>query len=73
MSKRITIRRSGDFWEARGIDAHTMADALDLTVGRDRATGEPLSAIPAHCLDSWIRDLIGKGIEVVIPIENGQS
>lgn len=72
----IKLIRRGDFYEAYGMDAETVAKELNLTLtGRTNAAGErvAMTGIPAHCLDRYIKRLEAKSYTVtttfIIPTE----
>lgn len=72
----IVLYEVGDFYEALGEDAKTLASALELTLGsRELGLEErvPMTGIPAHRLETVISMLHDRNLDVVVAtLENGQ-
>ena len=72
----ILLMRVGDFFEAYGEDAETIARELSITLtGRDvqgMAERYPMAGVPFHALDRYLARLVRKGFKVAIcdQIEN---
>ncbi len=72
----ILLIRVGDFFEAYGEDAETIARELEITLtGRDiqgMTTRYPMAGVPHHALDRYLARLVQKGFKVAIcdQIEN---
>jgi DNA mismatch repair protein MutS len=60
----LLLFRLGDFYEAFYQDAHTLSNALDVTL--TKRGDVPMSGIPAHTLDNYLDKLIGQGLLVAI-------
>lgn len=72
----ILLMRVGDFFEAYGEDAVTIASELEITLtGRDvqgMTERYPMAGVPFHALDRYLARLVQKGFKVAIcdQIEN---
>ena len=72
----LLLMRVGDFFEAYGEDAVTIASELEITLtGRDvqgMAERYPMAGVPFHALDRYLARLVQKGFKVAIcdQIEN---
>lgn len=64
----ILLMRVGDFYEAYGPDATTIADALNITLtGReDQGQRIPMAGVPHHAAERYIARLIKKGFRVAM-------
>ena len=66
----VLLMRVGDFYEAYGEDAETMARELEITLtGReDKAAGAriPMAGVPHHAMERYVARLIGKGFKVAV-------
>jgi DNA mismatch repair protein MutS len=66
----VLLMRVGDFYEAYGDDAETMARELEITLtGReDKAAGTriPMAGVPHHAMERYVTRLIGKGYKVAV-------
>jgi DNA mismatch repair protein MutS len=66
----VLLMRVGDFYEAYGEDAETMARELEITLtGRDIAglpDKFPMAGVPFHALDRYLARLVQKGFKVAI-------
>lgn len=58
----LLLHRMGDFYEAMGDDAKTVADALNLTLTRRNTV--PMAGVPLFSLQSSIAALTAKGFKV---------
>ncbi len=66
----LLLMRVGDFYEAYGPDAETIARELEITLtGReDKMAGGriPMAGVPHHALERYVARLIGKGYKVAV-------
>src|SRR5262249_15491608 len=64
----ILLMRVGDFFEAYGDDAETIARDLDITLtGReDGGLRIPMAGVPHHACDRYVARLIAKGRRVAL-------
>ena len=66
----ILLIRVGDFFEAYGADATTIATALEITLtGRDISGWDerlPMAGVPYHALDRYLARLVQQGFKVAI-------
>ena len=66
----LLLMRVGDFFEAYGDDAETIARELEITLtGRDiQGVSEryPMAGVPHHALDRYLARLVQKGFKVAI-------
>ena len=66
----VLLMRVGDFYEAYGDDAETIARELEITLtGReDRLAGAriPMAGVPHHAMERYVARLIGKGYKVAV-------
>jgi DNA mismatch repair protein MutS len=64
----ILLMRVGDFYEAYGDDANTIAAALNITLTGREDGGEriPMAGVPHHSAERYIARLIKKGFRVAI-------
>lgn len=66
----VLLMRVGDFYEAYGEDAETIAREMEITLtGReDKASGGkvPMAGVPHHALERYVARLIGKGFKVAV-------
>jgi DNA mismatch repair protein MutS len=66
----LLLMRVGDFFEAYGDDAETMARELEITLtGReDKQAGTriPMAGVPHHALERYVARLIAKGFKVAV-------
>ncbi len=66
----VLLMRVGDFFEAYGEDAETIARELEITLtGReDKAAGAriPMAGVPHHAMERYVARLIGKGFKVAV-------
>src|SRR5216110_2256438 len=64
----ILLMRVGDFYEAYGEDAETIASALNITLtGReDGGTRIPMAGVPHHAAERYVARLIKKGYRVAL-------
>ena len=63
----LLLMRVGDFYEAYGEDAETIARELEITLtGReDKGAGTriPMAGVPHHALERYVARLIAKGLQ----------
>ena len=66
----VLLMRVGDFYEAYGDDAETIARELEITLtGReDKQAGAriPMAGVPHHAMERYVARLIGKGHKVAV-------
>jgi DNA mismatch repair protein MutS len=66
----ILLMRVGDFYEAYGEDAETIARELEITLtGREvqgLAERYPMAGVPFHALDRYLARLVKKGFKVAV-------
>ena len=66
----VLLMRVGDFYEAYGEDAETIARELEITLtGReDKLAGAriPMAGVPHHAMERYVARLIGKGYKVAV-------
>src|SRR5436190_24379590 len=64
----ILLMRVGDFFEAYGDDAETIARDLNITLtGReDGGVRIPMAGVPHHATERYVARLIGKGRRIAI-------
>ena len=66
----VLLMRVGDFFEAYGEDAETIARELEITLtGReDKLAGAriPMAGVPHHAMERYVTRLIGKGYKVAV-------
>lgn len=66
----LLLMRVGDFYEAYGPDAETMARELEITLtGReDKLAGQriPMAGVPHHALERYVARLIAKGYKAAV-------
>ena len=66
----VLLMRVGDFFEAYGEDAETIARELEITLtGReDKQAGAriPMAGVPHHAMERYVARLIGKGFKVAV-------
>jgi DNA mismatch repair protein MutS len=66
----VLLMRVGDFFEAYGEDAETMARELEITLtGREdksSTTRIPMAGVPHHALERYMVRLIAKGFKVAV-------
>ena len=66
----VLLMRVGDFYEAYGDDAETIARELEITLtGReDRSAGAriPMAGVPHHATERYVARLIAKGYKVAV-------
>ena len=66
----VLLMRVGDFYEAYGEDAETIARELEITLtGReDKQAGAriPMAGVPHHAMERYVARLIGKGFKVAV-------
>ena len=66
----VLLMRVGDFFEAYGEDAETIARELEITLtGReDKSAGTriPMAGVPHHAMERYVARLIGKGFKVAV-------
>lgn len=69
VGEALLLFRLGDFYEAFGNDAHTISEALDLTLTKRQET--PMCGIPWHASEGYIDRLLLKGFSVAIAEQTG--
>ena len=66
----LLLMRVGDFFEAYGEDAETLASTLDITLTGREIQGlderYPMAGVPFHALDRYVSRLVQKGFKVAI-------
>ncbi len=64
----VLLMRVGDFYEAYGEDAETIARELEITLtGRELTDARvPMAGVPHHALERYVARLIGKGYKVAV-------
>ena len=64
----VLLMRVGDFYEAYGDDAETIARELEITLtGRELADARiPMAGVPHHAMERYVARLIGKGYKVAV-------
>jgi len=66
----VLLMRVGDFFEAYGEDAETIARELEITLtGREdkgSASRIPMAGVPHHAMERYVARLIGKGYKVAV-------
>ena len=64
----VLLMRVGDFYEAYGDDAETIARELEITL-TGREVGDvrvPMAGVPHHAMERYVARLIGKGYKVAV-------
>ncbi len=61
---RIILVRLGDFYEALGADARTVAKVLEITLTQRK--GIDLTGMPYHVLERWVAKLLLAGHKVAV-------
>ena len=64
----VLLMRVGDFYEAYGEDAETIARELEITLtGRELTDARvPMAGVPHHALERYVARLIAKGYKVAV-------
>ncbi len=61
----VLFFRMGDFYEMFDEDAHTVHNAIGLTLTQ-RSTGIPMAGIPYHAAEGYIHKMISQGFRVAV-------
>src|SRR5258708_127664 len=64
----VLLMRVGDFYEAYGEDAETIASALNITLTSREDSGQrvPMAGVPHHATERYVARLIKKGFRVAL-------
>jgi DNA mismatch repair protein MutS len=67
----ILLMRLGDFYEAFGADAETMAEVCGIGL-MERAGLGKMAGIPAFCVEDYVAKIVKAGYSVALAEPNGQ-
>jgi DNA mismatch repair ATPase MutS len=62
----LLLMRMGDFYEAYGDDAATLASALGITLTSRQDGVVPMAGVPFHCVEKYLAVLIQKGFTTAL-------